>query len=188
MQQPLQVAWRGMEPSPALEDYIRERVSKLENFCDHIIGCRVVVEQLHRHKHRGNLFNIRVDVSVPGKKLVVDHEHRKDHGHEDAFVAARDAFDAMRRQLEDFVRRERGDIKSHEMPPHGRVAELHPHMDYGRLNTPDNRLIYFHRNSVVNGDFDDLEVGTEVRFVEEMGDEGPQASSVTIVGKHHIVG
>jgi ribosome-associated translation inhibitor RaiA len=78
MKQPLQIIWRGMETSPALDANIRERVEKLESFCDRIIGCRVVV----------------------------DREHRKDHTHEDAFVAARDAFDAMRRQLEDFVRRE----------------------------------------------------------------------------------
>jgi ribosome-associated translation inhibitor RaiA/cold shock CspA family protein len=188
MQQPLRMVWRGMEASPALEANIRERVRKLESFCDRIIGCRVVVEQLHRHKRRGNLFNVRVEITVPGTELVVNHEHRKDHGHEDAFVAARDAFEAMRRRLEDFVRRERGDVKSHEVPPHGRVAELYPHMHYGKLDTPDGRLIYFHRNSVVNGDFDKLEIGTEVRFVEEMGDEGPQASTVTVVGKHHIVG
>jgi cold shock CspA family protein len=61
-------------------------------------------------------------------------------------------------------------------------------MDYGQLITPDQRLIYFHRNSVVNGDFDKLEIGAEVRFVEETGEEGPQASTVMIVGKHHIVG
>lgn len=188
MQQPLQIVWRGMETSPALEAKIRERVKKLESFCDHIIGCRVVVEQLHRRKRRGNLFNVRVDVTVPGTELVVDHEHRKDHAHEDAFVAARDAFDAMRRQLEEFVRRERGDTKSHEVPPHGRVVELFPHMDYGTLETPDRRQIYFHRNSVVNAEFDRLEIGTEVRFVAEMGEEGPQASTVTILGKHHIVG
>ena len=188
MQQPLQIVWRGMETSPALEAKIRERVKKLETFCDHIIGCRVVVEQLHRHKRRGNLFNIRVDVTVPGTELVANHEHRKDHAHEDAFVAARDAFDAMRRQLEDFVRRERGAVKSHEVPPHGRVAELFPHMDYGTLETPDGRLIYFHRNSVLNGEFDQLEIDSQVRFVEEMGDQGPQASTVAIIGKHHVAG
>jgi ribosome-associated translation inhibitor RaiA len=188
MQQPLQIVWRGMEASPALETNIHEHVTKLEVFCDHIIGCRVVVEQLHRHKHRGNLFNVRVDVTVPGTELVVNHEHRKDHGHEDAFVAARDAFNAMGRRLEDFVRRERGHVKSHEVPPHGRVAELYPHMDYGKLETLDGRLLYFHRNSVVDGDFDKLQIGTEVRFAEEMGDQGPQASTMTIVGKHHIIG
>jgi len=170
-----------------LENYIRERVQKLEKFCGRIVACHVVVEQLSHHKHQGNLFNMRVNVSLPGRKVVVDHDHRKDHAHEDAFVAARDAFDATRRQLQDHVRRERGDIKSHQAPPHGRVKETFPHMHYGQIETSDGRLVYFHRNSVVNEDFDDLKVGTEVRFTEETGDKGPQASSVMIVGKHHIV-
>jgi len=59
--------------------------------------------------------------------------------------------------------------------------------DYGRIETPDNRVIYFHRNSVLNDGFDKLDIGSEVRFVEEMGERGPQASTVTPVGKHHVV-
>lgn len=86
----------------------------------------------------------------------------------------------MRRQLRDFVRVERVDVKSHDLPPHGRVAELHPCKDYGRLETRDGRVIDFHRNSAVNGDFDQLEVGTVLRFVEEMGDVGSQARSIII--------
>lgn len=188
MQQALQIVWREMEPSPALEAYIRERVDKLERLNDRVVSCHVVVEQLHRHKHRGNLFSVHVELGVPGKTLVAGHEHRKDHAHEDAYVAARDAFDAVRRQLEDFARRERGDVKSHETSAHGRVAELFPEMDYGTIETPDGRSVYFHRNSVLSGEFERLEVGAEVRFSEEQGEQGPQASTVTVVGKHHIVG
>ena len=177
-----------METSPALEADIRERVQKLEKLCDHIISCHVVVEQLHRHKHRGNLFNIRIDVAVPGKTLIVEHEHRMDHGHEDAYVAARDSFNAMGRKLEDYARRERGDVKHHDEPDHGRIVELYPNMDYGNIESSDGRVIYFHRNSIVNGNFDDLENGTRVRYVEEAGDEGPQASSVSIIDKHYVTG
>lgn len=188
MEKPVQIVWRDMEPSPALETDIREHVAKLETFYDHVIGCRVVVEQLHRHRHRGNLYNVRVEIAVPGRDIAVGHEHRKDHAHEDVYVAARDAFRAATRQLEDHARRRRGDVKHHEVPPHGRVAELYPHMDYGRIETPDGRLVYFHRNSLLGEDFDALEIGSEVRFVEETGDEGPQASTVTPIGKHHITG
>lgn len=74
------------------------------------------------------------------------------------------------------------------MPPHGRIVELYPAEDYGRIQTPDGRLIYFHRNSVVETDCENLEIGSEVRFVEEMGELGPQASTAHPVGKHHIVG
>lgn len=186
MQEELQITWRGMEPSGALGARIEEQIKALERFYDRITSCRVVVEQLHRHKHKGNLFNVRIDLSVPGKEIVVNRESGKDHAHEDPYVVVRDAFKAARRQLEDYVRRHRGDVKAHALPPHGRVVELHPEKDYGRLESSDGRLIYFHRNSMLNENLDTLEIGTEVRFAEEMGDDGPQASSVSIVGKHHL--
>jgi cold shock CspA family protein len=93
----------------------------------------------------------------------------------------------MKRQLEDYARKRRGKVKQHEAPSGGHVISLHPEEDYGKIETPDGRVIYFHRNSVLNNEFDRLEVGTEVRFAEEAGEQGPQASSVTLVGKHHVV-
>jgi cold shock CspA family protein len=92
----------------------------------------------------------------------------------------------MKRQLEDYARKRRGKVKKHEPPAHGRVFSLNSDEDYGRIETPDERLIYFHRNSVLDNAFDKLEVGSEVRFVEELGERGPQASTVTLVSKHHI--
>ncbi len=185
MQKPLEITFRHMEPSEALETTIREKAAKLERYCGEIIGCSVVVETPHKHHHQGNLFHFRIDVTVPGKEIVVKRSPDEHHAHEDPYVALRDAFDAMRRQLEDYTRERRGKVKHHEETPHGRVSELHPDRDFGRLMTPDGRDIYFHRNSVVTGKFEDLEIGTELRFDEEAGDEGPQASSVHIVGKHH---
>ena len=123
MQQPLQIVWRDMQPSPALEADIRERVAKLEQFYDRIVGCRVVVEQRHRHRRHGNLYNVRVELAVPGPDIAVGREHRSDHAHEDVYVAARDAFRAARRGLEDLARRQRGDLKTHAGAPHGRVTE-----------------------------------------------------------------
>jgi cold shock CspA family protein len=100
----------------------------------------------------------------------------------------RDAFKAARRQLQDRQRVRRGDVKPHEVPPHGRIASLDRERGSGRIATPDGREIYFHRNSVRNASFDQLVPGVEVRFSEEAGDEGPQASSVHVIGKHHVVG
>ena len=149
------------------------------------MSCRVAVELHHRHHHQGNLFHVRVDLKVPDSEIVANREPSEHHAHEDVYVAIRDAFDAVRRQLEDYVRRRRGVVKEHEAPPHGRVAELYP--DHGKIETGDSRLVYFHRNSVVDTNFERLDIGTEVRFVEEMGELGPQASTVHVVGKHHVV-
>jgi ribosomal subunit interface protein len=183
MQKPLELTFRHMDPSPAMEDAIRERVDKLERFCGDIIGCSIVVEAPHKHHQQGNLFHLRIDVTVPGKEIVVKRSPDGHHAHEDPYVALRDAFDAVRRQLEDYSRERRGEVKHHEEAAHARVTELWPEMDYGRMLTPDGRDVYFHRNSIVNGSFDDLDIGTELRFEEEAGDEGPQASSAYIVGK-----
>ena len=152
------------------------------------MSCRVAVEAPHKHHHKGKLYHVRINITVPDKELVVSREPDQHHAHEDVYVAIRDAFDAMRRQLEDYARRRRGKVKRHEAPPHGRIAKLFPEENYGNIETLDGRLVYFHQNSVVDTDFSKLETGSEVRFVEEMGEKGPQASTVYVIGKHHIVG
>ena len=187
MKQPLQITFRNMESSEVMEANIRDMAEKLDRFYNQTISCRVVVEAQHRHHGQGNLYNVHIEVAVPGASLVASREPDLHHEHEDASVAIRDAFDAIRHQLKDYARRQRGDIKAHAIPPHGRISELHPEEDYGRIKTSDGRDIYFHRNSFIEGDFDDLEIGSEVRFSEEEGESGPQASTVHLVGKHHFV-
>jgi len=177
-----------MDRSDAVEARVRERAEKLDRFAGRIMSCRVVIEAPHKHHHKGGLYKVHIDITVPGGELVVNRESGLDHGHEDVYVAVRDAFDAARRQLEDYVRRQRGKVKTHEIPPHGHICELVPTEDYGRIKNSDGREIYFHRNSVVDADFDQLEIGMAVHFHEEPGEEGPQASSVHLEGKHHTVG
>lgn len=109
MQIPLQITIRDVEHSEALETRIRDKVAKLEEFSKHIISCRVVVEVPHKHHHQGKQFNVRIDIGVPGSEIVVNRDHA-----EDVYVALRDTFDAAKRQLEDYARKIRGDIKAHE--------------------------------------------------------------------------
>jgi len=109
MQTPLQITIRDVEHSEALETHIRGKVEKLEEFFKSIISCRVVVEMPHKHHHQGKQFNVRIDISVPGSEIAVNRDHA-----EDIYVALRDAFDAAKRQLEDYARKIRGDIKTHE--------------------------------------------------------------------------
>jgi cold shock CspA family protein/ribosome-associated translation inhibitor RaiA len=176
-----------MDHSAAVEQNIRERAAKIEGFYEEIMGCRVVVEAPHHHHHKGNLYHIRIDITVPDGELVVSRRPDEQHAHEDVYVAIRDAFDAARRQVEDYARKRRGQVKKHEAMPHGRILATYPTMDYGTIETPDGREIYFHRNSVIETDFDKLNEGMEVRFAEEMGDEGPKATTVYIIGKHHPI-
>lgn len=188
MEIPLQVHFRNVDRSDAVEANVREHAERLERYCDNIISCRVTVEAPHKHHNKGNVYRVSVDVRTPGGESVANRRTDKHHAHEDVYVAVRDAFDAARRQLQDRQRKRRGKVKHHEVPPHGRVTELFPAEDYGRITDSAGREIYFHRNSLVNGDFEDLTVGTEVRYVEESGEKGPQASSVRLIGKHHVAG
>ncbi len=178
MRLPLQITYRDMLPSQAVDRCIRERTERLDQFCDRITSCRVVVESRHRRHHQGALYHIRIDLTAPGDEIVVSREPALHQTHEDVYVAIRDAFDAARRRLEDYVRRQRRQTKVHETAPRGRIVRLDTRSDYGFIETPDGREIYFHRNSVVDADFERLKVGNVVRFHEETGDKGPQASTV----------
>jgi ribosomal subunit interface protein len=188
MQLPLQITFRNVDQSDAVEAKIRERAEKLETFFSPIISCRVAVETEHKHHQQGNRFRVRVEVKVPDRELVASREPAEHHAYTDVYVAIRDAFDAMKRQLEEYACQRRRHVKMHETPEHGRIAELHPEGDFGRIEMPDGQLVYFHRNSLLDGDFDKLAVGAQVRLNSEMGEEGPQAATVYLVGKHHIVG
>ena len=114
--------------------------------------------------------------------MAENHEPSKHAAHEDVYVAIRDAFNAAGRKLQDYARRRRGKTKTHEATPLARVAKIFPIDDYGFLQTPDGREIYFHKNSVLQPGFDRLEVGTEVYYAEELGEKGPQATTVRVAG------
>ena len=184
---PLQIEFRNMDHSEAVERAIEKRIEKLDHYASDVMRCKVTVEAPHRHHAKGNVYHVSVDLHVPGAEIVVNRDRGKNHAHEDPYVAVRDAVDAAARQLQDYVRVRRGKVKAHEAPLHGRLSEIHPDEDYGRITTPDGRLIYFHRNSLLDVELEDVAIGAEVRFDEEQGDEGPQATSVRLIGKHHIV-
>jgi ribosome-associated translation inhibitor RaiA len=184
MQLPLQISFRNMEHSPALEATIRKKAGRLDEFAGRIMSCRVVVEPAGRHHEHGNQYHVHVDITLPGGEVVATREPHLHAQYKEIGVAIRDAFDAAARQLEDYVRRQRKDVKAHAGNPHGKVSKLVSGEDYGVLTTRDGRELYFHRSSVLDGTFDKLKVGTEVAFAEEEGDEGPQASTVRVVGRH----
>ena len=187
MQVPLEIVFHNVDRSPAVEAAVRERAAKLEQFAENITSCRVTVEAPHKSHQQGNLYTVRVDLHFPGGEAVANRSPAEHHAHEDVYVALRDAFKAARRQLQDRQRILRGDVKPHEAPAHGRIASIDRERSAGRIAASDGREIYFHRNSVLNGRYEQLEPGMEVRFSEEPGEKGPQASTVHLIGKHHPI-
>jgi len=182
---PLQITFKGIDASPALEARIREKAARLDRFERDILRCHVTVEAPHRHQRQGPLFRARVEVFVPRGDIVVTRESPQDHAHEDPHVAVRDAFDAVVRQLEDHVRQQ--DHRTTPNPPvlaHGRVARFVAGEDCGFINTEDGQEVYFHRNSVAGHAFDRLRVGDPVRLSVTDGEKGPQASVVHPAGRN----
>lgn len=188
MQTQAQVSFDDLPVDEAVRAAVLDHVAELERFAPRITGCHVTVARPHRRHRVGGLFSVRVDVVVPGAELVVNRDHHGDHAHEDVFVALRDAFDATRRRLADHVRRLRGDTKRHVARDRGRIVRLFPLADYGFIETPDGREIYFHRHAMSERDYREADVGTPVFFSEEDGEAGPQAAAVRLVrhpGRRH---
>ncbi|MCE7929192.1 MAG: HPF/RaiA family ribosome-associated protein [Dehalococcoidia bacterium] len=173
---PLQIRSGDIPLTGEVEGYIRERSDRLRSFAEGITGCRVTIEAPINHHQKGGPYAVSINVVLPGAQLVVNR--RSDAN---LHAAIRQAFDAVARQLEDHVRRVRGQVKAEVAPPHGRISRLFPEDGYGFITSDDNREVYFHRNSVLAPGFDSLELGQEVRYAEEAGDRGPQASTVTPV-------
>ncbi|MBZ5527174.1 MAG: cold shock domain-containing protein [Acidobacteriia bacterium] len=201
MKIPVDIRFRNVDPPAQAEEWVREMVIGLEKFHTRIMRCRVMVELPHLHHAQGNPYHVRIDLTVPGKEIVIKHqptlysalrqtdtiEESKSRevaaGHKDLYVALSDAFRVACRRLQDHVRLRRGQTKSHEPPPQGRVSKLFPDRGFGFLETSDGREIYFHERSVLHEGFGRLEVGSAVTFVEEEGENGPQASTVRLTGK-----
>lgn len=178
---PLQVSFKDMASSDFIYNNIWDHAEKLERFYDRIVSCYVTVSSPHRHHKKGKLFQVQVRLYLPGTDIFVSTEAENNHAHEDVYVAIRDAFDSVRRRLEDHIRKQRGIVKDHQAPSRGKVVRLFPNEGFGFLETPDHREVYFHENSVLYQDFKNLNIGDDVRFTEELGEKGPQVTSMTVI-------
>jgi len=179
---PLQITFKDLDHSAALETRIREKAALLERFSAHIVNCHVTIEAPHRHQRQGRQYRARIDILVPRGEVVVTKENPRNQTHEDPMVAIRDAFDAAVRQLEDHVRKLGGRTKHHESPLlRGRIARFVAGEGYGFIETGEGE-VYFHRNSVVDVPFEELRVGDAVQLAVAEGDKGPQATTVRRAG------
>lgn len=183
METPLQIAFKDMDSSPALESLIRSQAEKLERFHSSIISCRVAVHIPHRSPESGKQpLAVSVEVNVPGHNTLVakDSEERHDAKHDHTLVVNR-AFAAIQRQLEQLNRVDKGTVKHHEdAPDTGQIVRLFPDQDYGFVELRNGTDLYFSRAAVGDAVFDQLEVGTMVQVTRarEEGPMGPQASAI----------
>jgi len=185
MQKPVQIDFQGMDPDEHMLANIKRHVGALEQRFGRVTSCRVVVKAPGGHHLTGGLYEVHIRLALPnGRKVEIGRTPQNDERHADKAFALNDAFKRARRQLQDQVRHLQGQVKTHDAPPLGKVVNLDREAGFGFLETADGREIYFHKNSVLNRGFSRLRVGTRVAFAEEMGEKGPQASTVKPIGKH----
>ncbi|MEL6319867.1 MAG: HPF/RaiA family ribosome-associated protein [Cyanobacteria bacterium J06626_14] len=185
MQLPIDISYRNVEKTPAIDDLIRSKAEKLEEVCDHIMGCHIAIEQTHTHPEKGSPYRVRIDLTVPPNHEIVAEKSPDEGIQYDALqVVIRDAFEAARRQLKELTEKQQNRTKSHpEQVTGGIITKLFLEEGYGFLKAFDDQEIYFHRNSVLHDDFERLTVGTGVQFFLSQGEKGPQASTVRLINK-----
>lgn len=187
METPLQIDLQGVDAKEQIHAAIIKHVAQLEERSGRLTAGRVVVKAPSGHHRTGGLYEISIHLSLPeGREVNIGRTPQNDERYSKIEFALNDAFKRARRQLQDQVRELQSQVKQHDGPPIGTVSELDPLGEFGRIETDDGREIYFHRNSVLNGDFAKVTVGARVTFAEEMGDKGPQASTVKLMGKHSL--
>jgi len=189
MQVSPEVAFRNVEPTDELKARILEGIRSLEEVHEGIISCRVMVEDTAPGRTSGKLHHVRLDITVPRNEVVINRNPPANPTSNDLPQAVNEAFDKARRQLLELKRIQKGEVKTTGLPPHGRVVKLlvdDAGVRYGFLMTGDGRELYFHENAVIGIEYDDLEIGMEVRYAEGDGLEGPQASTVASLESHEV--
>jgi cold shock CspA family protein len=185
MQTPVEIDFQGMAAVSTVRDAIADRVAQLEQRYGRLTACRVVLKGPGGHHRTGGLYEVNIHLALPnGREVNIGRTAQADERHGDLTFAINDAFKRARRRLQDHARRLQGQVKLHEDQPIGTVTNLDASGEFGFLESSDAREIYFHRNSVLDGGFSRLAVGSRVIFAEEMGEKGPQASTVKLLGKH----
>ena len=187
MQTPVEIDIQGIATTSRIRTAITKHVADLEQRFGRVIACRVVLKAPGGHHRTSGLYEINIRLALPdGREVNVDRTAQADERHSDLDFAINDAFKRARRQLQDQVRELQGQVKHHEGAPIGTVVQLDPLGEFGLLESSDGQEIYFHRNSVFDDDYSQLAVGSRVTYAEEMGDKGPQASTVKLMGKHSL--
>ena len=183
MQIPLELTFRNVRKDPKIEALIRRQVAKLEKICPHMVSCRVSVEKPQQHQRSGSPFRVRLKLMVPPEhELTAVRNAGEGDLHEPLPAVVRRAFQAARQQLKKLVAKQRRQTKTHPAQQVGGfVARLFPDQGYGFIRNLEGREIYFHRNSLRGSEFEGVQIGAGVRWTEQEGEKGSQASSVHIL-------
>lgn len=172
-----EIAYENMEPSPAAERHVLRGIRRLERVAPDLMRARVTLARRNLRRRTGNLYEAHIELDLPGPNIAVSRTSPRHAESEDMVTAISEAFAKARRELVESRAVQRGDVKTHEAPARGRVTDLFP--DHGFIRAADGRIVYFHRNSVDEQAWKNLDSGDEVQFRAEPGEEGPHATFVS---------
>lgn len=185
MKVPLEISYRNVEKTNEVEETIRNEVQRLEKVCDYLSSCRVAIEERQKYQNQGSPFHVRVLLTVPpGHEISSTKTENKGDMHESLTTVIRKAFKGAEKHLKRIVEQQRDHVKKHEQQEvNAVIVKIFQDEGYGFLKNNEGDEIYFHKNSVINDEFKRLQQGIVVRYVEEMGKKGPQASTVRILAR-----
>lgn len=175
------IAYRNLDPSPAVNALIPGRIAALERINRRITGCEVTLEAPQKRKRRGRVFRVRLTLHLPGPDLSVAREVAQGSAQDDLILAVNRAFSAAERALKRQKKTMAGlEVKHHPPVLHGVITLLEPELGHGTLKADDGREVYFQRDALTSDDWDQLQKGMRLRFRERQGDKGPFATAVTL--------
>jgi cold shock CspA family protein len=185
MQTKFKIDSHGAVLSEALQYKIADHVADLERMYGRLTACHVSLEPPGHHQRKGGLFHVSIHLALPdGREVSAGATPTADKRHSNVLFALNDAFRRARRQLQDHARKMRGQVKIHGTQPSGTVIRFDPQSGFGFIEAEDGHEVYFHKNSMIGGRPSQIRRGARVTFVEEIGEKGPQASTVRRLGKH----
>lgn len=183
----IEIAFHHIDSSIWAEAEIRSHIAELEKIYDRLTACRVRVERRATNAAGTIPPVVRIELGIPGRAdIVVSHEPehlQRKYKRPELGMAIREAFRIAERRLCDLKTTRDGRTTGHHDTPNqrlGQVAETNPHEDFGFLITASDGLLYFHRDSMLSGHFDDLQRGDAVSYVQDIGDSGPIATKVRV--------
>jgi cold shock CspA family protein/ribosome-associated translation inhibitor RaiA len=175
------ITWRNVQRSEAVEAIIRKRIEAVERFCPDAIGLRVTLDAPQKPRHAARGFDVRLHLEVPGPDLDVARTVRHGHAAEDITRAVNSTFTALEKRIKETRRVVAGqEVKHHPVILHGEIVELEPELGYGFVRADDGQEVYFQKDGLVTGNWDDLELGARLRFREQDGEKGPFAVDVAL--------
>jgi ribosomal subunit interface protein len=189
MQVPPQITFKEIDHSDFIEAAIQKKINHLERVHGRITSCNVRVRAPHQRHRKGTHYIIEIDVVTPTGDVHIGREPGNNFAHEDVYVTIRDAFNAAERKLRKMKEEVVGRPEVLVSPLQGKIETLNTVEGFGQIATTDNRLIYFHRNAVLNNGFTELAVGDTVELSVDEGDAdaGPHASMVRLISSRKFV-